>query len=72
MGLGQGRESKGRLITPYRSEAFLRDVINLIPKGPVCCHWSSHKGSLNKNKAKKLTNVKILICQMFKIYFKPF
>ena len=28
----QGRESKGRLITPYRSAAFLRDVINLIPR----------------------------------------
>ena len=39
----QGRESKGRLITPYRSAAFLRDVINLIPKSPVSCHWSSHK-----------------------------
>ena len=43
IGKGQGRESKGRLITPYRSAAFLRDVINLIPKGPVSCHWSSHK-----------------------------
>ena len=39
----QGRESKGRLITPYRSAAFVRGVINHIPKSPVSCHWSSHK-----------------------------